>query len=170
MTQQTERLPESQTREDEASLPREAFGALVGQYEATLYNIAVAILGNRADCQDAMQEAVLAAWRSLASLREPRYFKTWLTRILVNKCRRALRRRGSLPAPLPEELPAPNDEETRLLRAAVDGLPAHLRPVVVLYYYEDFSVQEIARTLGLPRGTVQSRLARGRDALRRALL
>lgn len=149
---------------------RETFCALVGECEGTLYNVAVAILGNRADCLDAMQEAVLAAWRSLGKLREPRYFKTWLTRILINQCRRTLRRRRGLPAPLNDAVSAPNpDDESAALRAAVDALPDRLRPVIVLHYYEDFAIEDVARMLGIPQGTVKSRLSRGRDLLRRAM-
>jgi RNA polymerase sigma-70 factor (ECF subfamily) len=64
----------------------------------------------------------------------------------------------------------PADDDTAALRTAVDALPDRLRPVIVLHYYEDFAVEDIARILGIPQGTVKSRLSRGRDELRRALL
>lgn len=164
--------PLEQARADAGQTPisREAFCTLVGEYESMLYNVAVAMLGNRADCLDAMQEAILAAWCNLATLREPRYFKTWLVRILINQCKRTLHRRRGMPAPLGDDLSAPApDDESAALRAAVDALPDRLRPVIVLHYYEDFSVEDIARILGIPQGTVKSRLSRGRDLLRRAM-
>lgn len=174
MTEQTQRLARADAKVQTQAMSREDFCGLIDECEGTLYNVAVAMLGNRADCLDAMQDTVLAAWRGLAGLREPQYFKTWLTRILINQCKRTLRRRR-LVAPLSNAMsetlsaPAP-DEQAQALRAAVDALPERLRPVIVLYYYEDFAVEDIARALRVPRGTVKSRLSRGRDILRRSML
>ena len=68
-------------------MDREEFTRAVLEYEKTLYRVAKSMLGSEADCADAAQNALLRAWERLHTLRDPAYFKTWLTRILINECR-----------------------------------------------------------------------------------
>ena len=171
MTDQVERLGSQQAADtlQPRALDREAFCRLVTEQETLLYNVGRTMLGNDADCRDAIQEAVLSAWKGIGRLRETRYFKTWLVRILINQCNTLLRKRrytDELQANMPS-LAA--DDEQLAVRQAVEALPPKLKPVVVLYYYEDFSIEDTARALGIPRGTVKSRLSKARNCLRQTL-
>lgn len=145
-------------------LDKQTFTALVLETEDTLYRVAWSILRNSADTEDAVQEAVLRAWEKLSSLREPKYFRTWLTRILIRECYR-LRRSGSLVIPL-EELPESAAPESGEVWRSLQTLPEGLRLPFVLHYVEGYSVTETGTILRLPAGTVKSRLSRARSALR----
>ena len=135
------------------------------QAEASLYHVACAILSSESDRRDAMQETALRAWEHRRSLRNEEYFKTWVTRIAVNVCRDLLRKnRRLIPMETMPDAPAP--ASTDELRMTIEGLPEKLRLPLVLYYLEGFSVQETARALGLPEGTVKFRLHQARKALR----
>ncbi len=138
----------------------------------TLYRVSCTVLDREADREDAVQEALCRAWEKRGTLKTPRYFQTWLVRILLNACYDILRRDSRVtPAeevPLPDA-PAPETEGAMDLRDAVDSLDGTLRLPVVLYYVEGFAVEEIARMLGLTRGAVKTRLYRARAILRERL-
>lgn len=148
-------------------MDKQRFTELVLEAENTLYRVAWSILGNDADCQDAVQEAVLRAWERLDSLREPRYFRTWLIRILIRECCR-LRRAGGRFVPLESrpELPAP---DRGAVWQEIQALPEPLRLPVVLHYVEGYGVAKVGELLGLPAGTVKSRLSKARRVLRMEL-
>lgn len=143
---------------------REAFGRLAAPELGGSYQLATRILGNRSDAEDAVNEAVLRAWGSFGRLRDRRAFRPWLTRIVVNVCRNDLRHRRVLRIdPLGEDdRPAPDSFEGGLLRdgvaRALDCLGPEQRIVVVLRYWNDLAVGDIARVLGVPSGTVKWRL------------
>jgi RNA polymerase sigma-70 factor, ECF subfamily len=141
----------------------------------TSFRTACLILGNRADAEEAVQEAFLRAWRFRASLSAETDFKRWLYRVVVNTCNSKLRveiphrdHRSS-----EEELDTVagyDDEPGRVelshdLAGALLDLPVHLRIVVVLRYYVDLSEREIATAIGRPTGTVKSRLHEARRLL-----
>jgi RNA polymerase sigma-70 factor, ECF subfamily len=131
------------------------------------YRLAGLILGNGADAEDAIGDALLRAWRQLPSLRDDDRFEAWFDRIVVNVCRDRLRRRRLVRfVPLPDEPSiAPGDpfraviERDALLRAA-DGLGVDERTVLVLHYWADLTLDEVARRMGIPVGTVKTRLHR----------
>ena len=75
---------------------REAFLALMEQYSGAMYKIARSILGNNEDAADAIQETILICFEKIAELRQPRYFKTWMTRILINECRKIIGRTAGI--------------------------------------------------------------------------
>ena len=151
-------------------MDKTTFTRLVLNAERPLYRVARTILRCDADCEDAVQSAILAAYEKLDTLREEAYFQTWLTRILINECYRLCR--AARPAvPLEEileqaacELPPDGG-----LWEAVQKLPDELRLPVELYYVEGYTVPEIRKLLGIPEGTVKSRLFRARRALRTQL-
>lgn len=151
-------------------MDKEEFTRAVLEYESTLYRVAKSMLGSEADCADAAQNALLRAWERLHTLRDPAYFKTWLTRILINECRAILRQRARF-VPLEEEAAegeiAP--ERDSGLYEAVMGLDVKYRVPFVLYYIEGFRTREIASMLKLPEGTVKTRLRRAREILRTEL-
>ena len=133
--------------------------------ETSLYHVACAILASETGRRDAMQETALRAWEHRLSLRNEAYFKTWVTRIAVNVCRDLLRKnRRMIPVETLPEGPAP--ESPSELYATIESLPERLRLPLVLYYLEGYSVEETARALGVPSGTVKFRLHEARKALR----
>ena len=136
--------------------------------ERRLYLIARTMLSRDADCEDAVQEALLRAWAKLDALREEDYFETWLIRILINQCKSLLRRRPPAEAELTEDIPMPEGGESPLLDALMK-LPGKLRIALELHYIEGYSVKESARIMNIPEGTVKWRLNRGRAALKQEL-
>ena len=146
------------------------FSNKVLEMEPQLYRVAYGLLLNRTDCADVVQEALLRAWEKRNSLREEAYFKTWLTRILINECYSMLRRRKRA-IPL-DELPepvAPPDADHEL-HDAIARLDQKLRLPVVLHYMEGYSVGEVADMLRLPAGTIKTRLFKARKLLRLQLI
>lgn len=154
---------------------REAFVSLVSKYEERLYRSAYGLLGNEQDAADAFQETLLAAYRNIASLRQPQFFGTWITRILLNRCYDILRRRR-------KELPSGCviddvsvgssriDEATTIdVLREVSRLEEPYRTLVVLRYFNDLSISQMAGILKCPVGTVKSRLHEARARLRTAL-
>lgn len=146
---------------------------LLRAHQGYLERIALAMLGNRADAEDALQEATLAGYRAFPSLRGgERAFGAWMRKILIHTCRLILDgRRRTFPvddlAPyLPDTAPGPDSESTALWEM-VARLSDHLRPVVVLRYLLDWSQQDIADSLGIPLGTVKSRLGKALELLRK---
>ena len=144
---------------DEATFSRLAISC-----ERKLYRIAHTILRSDADCQDALQEAIFRAWSRRDSLREPRYFDTWLIRILINECRNIQRKSMRRPAILPQ--PEPSNGE---LYDALMQLDHKYRLVTELHYIEGYSVAEITKLLRIPQGTVKWRLSRARNLMKEAL-
>lgn len=152
-------------------MDRSEFTAQVLAAETGLYRVAKSILLRDEDCADAVQEAVLRAWEKRNTLRQPEFFRTWLTRILINECNRLAKfRRTDVPLEDCAELAAPDGSEVdRELRECLLCLPVKLRTAVVLYYIEGYSVAETAKLTRVPAGTVKSRLSRARTLLRREL-
>ncbi len=149
-----------------------AFADLLEQYQSMLYNTALLILRNEDDALDAVQDAVLACWEKLPSLRQDKYFKTWLTRILLNKCYDCLRVRshfsdGSL---IPEESETPDWDTVLDVGRAMSRLSQMDRLVLSLFYYDSFTTKEIARALSVSEGAVRTRLNRSRTRLKEVFL
>ncbi|HWI65690.1 MAG TPA: sigma-70 family RNA polymerase sigma factor [Symbiobacteriaceae bacterium] len=145
---------------------------LLRAHQGYLERIAFAMLGNRADVEDALQETALAGYKAFDQLRGGEHaFGAWIRQILIRKCGRILEgRRRVFPvdepaAYLPGSLPGPDAESTALWEM-VARLGDHLRPVVVLRYMLDLPQTEIAEALGIPLGTVKSRLGKALELLR----
>ncbi len=134
--------------------------------ERRLYATAYLLLHVTADCEDAVQEAVLRAWQRLPGLQNPQFFETWLTRIVINECKSQLRRRSRRgETELSPRLAAPVSPEPEL-HAALTALKWKYRVVLTLKYIDGYTIEEIARILTLPRGTVASRLDQAKRLLR----
>lgn len=143
---------------------QEAFAQLVNQHRQCMYATAMAVTRNEPDALDAIQETVLTLWLKLYTLKDPVYFKTWMTRILVNQCCSILQksRRESPMDILPEET-AENDQDTPLdVAAAMKRLCADDKLILQLFYFEDLSIAQIGEVLGVSPGAVRMRLSRGR--------
>lgn len=139
------------------------------------YRLARAILLDDGEAEDAVQEASLSAWRRRGSLREPQRFDVWFDRILVNQCRDQLRkRRRAVKLASPpigfEAAAASTDTGTDPeLDEALDALDVDHRIVVVMRYWQDRTVEDIAERVGIPAGTVKSRLHHALRSLRASL-
>ena len=144
----------------------------------SLYSLALRLTGNEADACDLLQDAMLRGFERFHQLRSRGAARTWLARIVVSTCLNRYSGR-SVEAELAtaEELLSDETPESALLararveevEAALAGLPASFRMIVLLADVEDLTLREIASELGCPIGTVASRLARGRELLRRRL-
>ncbi len=151
---------------------KDELGALILQSQRQLYVTARAILKSDADIADAMQETVAKAFGKLWTLRNDAHAKTWLTRILINECYTIIRKRGrtvSLEAmgERAEEIAQTDGpQDYAALYRAIGALPEALRLPVTLYYLQDFSVREVAKTLHITEGAAAKRLARAREKLR----
>lgn len=149
-------------------MERAEFIGRVRDCERRLYRVARTMLSSEADCEDAVQEALLRAWAKLHTLREEAYLETWLIRILINQCKTFYRRRSPAQVELTEDIPYPETFESPLLDALKE-LPSKPGIAIELHYIEGYSVKECARILGVPEGTVKWRLSQGRSLLKRAI-
>lgn len=150
-----------------------AFGELVRQEQEYLYRMAFLYTRREEDALDAVQESILKAYKSIKTLRDPGYFKTWLTRIVINTATDLCRQRKP-DAPLEEAAFLPQTqsvswEERMDLRDALERLPEKYRDVVQLKYFDGLTIREIAEQTGVPEGTVSSQLSRAVKLLRKDL-
>jgi RNA polymerase sigma-70 factor (ECF subfamily) len=166
---------------------RVAFEQLMRQYNRRLYRLARAALRDDAEAEDALQDAYLAAYRSIDRFRGESALSTWLSRLVLNECfarlRRSARRQKVIPMVSPtQEMDAVPEQDAAgpdrvlaraqirsLLERKLDDLPEAFRLVFVLRSVEELSVEETAQTLGIPEATVRSRYFRAKGLLREAL-
>ena len=149
-------------------MDKEFFVEELEAHHTMLYRVAYTILQNDDACRDALQDTALRAWEKRHTLREDRYFRTWVTRILINTCydTRRRHRRVVVMEEVPEQSVPPQDPG---LAMALEPLPERLRLPLVLHYAEGMSYAEIADALRLPQSTVRSRLHNAREQLRKEL-
>jgi RNA polymerase sigma-70 factor (ECF subfamily) len=155
-----------------------AFEPLVLRYQRVLFTVALRMLGDREDANDAAQNAFVKAYEKLASFDDNRRFFSWLYRILVNECinlRRDRHGHEELATDVADEEGTPADlfehRETRArVQAAVLALPLPYREVIVLRHFAELAYDEIADTLGVPASVVKSRLFTARQRLAAMLL
>ena len=131
-----------------------------------LYRTALLYLGGESQAVDAVDEAIYKGFLARKKLRQPQYFTTWLTRILMNVCTAELRRhkREQAVAELPQT--AQESFDALPLRQAVEQLPLELRQVIVLRYFTGLTLAETAQALEIPQGTVSTRQRKGLSLLR----
>jgi RNA polymerase sigma factor (sigma-70 family) len=168
---------------------RAAFEILMRRYNRRLYRLARAALRDSTEAEDALQDAYICAFRSMAQFRHDASLSTWLSRLVLNECmgrlRRSARRQKVIPmlrpgsdvdagervadeADPPERLVA-RTQMRALLEDKVDALPETFRLVFVLRSVEELSVEECAQALGIPEATVRTRMFRARSLLRESL-
>lgn len=137
-------------------------------HSGMLYRVAYTILHSDDACRDVMQDTALKAWEKRDTLREERYFRTWITRILINACYDTHRRRRGVVSL--EEIPEPSVEPPDpALKMALMALPEKLRLPLMLVYSEGMSYAEAAQALRLPEATVRGRIHRAKGQLRKEL-
>jgi RNA polymerase sigma factor (sigma-70 family) len=153
----------------------EAFRQLSTGQVRSAFRLAFAILGDALEAEDAAQDAFTSAWRQRSTLRDTDRFEAWFGRILVNVCRDRLRKRARarrLPSTEADELLAdPWDAalNREALGQALAALDPDRRVIVILRFWTDLAVDDIAERLGIPAGTVKSRLHSSMRQLRAAL-
>nr|WP_209445669.1 sigma-70 family RNA polymerase sigma factor [Paenibacillus etheri] len=145
----------------------EAFIHLVKRLELQMYNVAKSIVKKDEDCADAMQETVLKAYKAISTLHSPYFFKTWLFRILINECNLILRKRAQniTMTELPQRQTVSTEVEAIDLREAVYRLEEVSRTIIILHYFQDLPLQQIADILELSESAVKTRLHRARKTL-----
>ena len=143
----------------------DAFSSLIYFYMKDLYRVAISILMNDEDAADAIQDTILGCWEKLHTLKQEKYFKTWLTRILINHCYDMQKKQQRMTTMEDYEEPVAEDQYNVELKEALRQLDEKYRIVMVLYYSEGYQTGEIAELLEIPRSTVQTRLQRGREKL-----
>lgn len=155
---------------------KEAFRMLVEQYRSVLFGTAYLLTRDRGLAEDAVQEAFIQIWKYLPSLRLRNSIKPWLVRIVVNEAKQQGRKKR-VPTVSLEQTPEVvddsdeaetemvRDEERQHLRRALEMLPPEQREAVVLRYFSDLTVPEVAAVMGQREGTIKSRLSRALDRL-----
>jgi RNA polymerase sigma-70 factor (ECF subfamily) len=149
----------------------DAFGELVRRHRDRLWAVALRTLGDREEAADALQDALLSAYRAADRFRGDSAVTTWLHRIVVNACLDRVRRKQARPTvPLPEvetplRRPGPDLDTALTVRKALADLPVDQRAALVLVDMQGYPVAEAAQILGVPEGTIKSRCARGRARL-----
>lgn len=146
-------------------MEREEFAARVQDIREQLYRTAYGYLGNAHDSLEAVDEAVYQGFRARKKIRQPEFFTTWMTRILIHVCYRELKRR-TRQKEVPVEEQGAEDYDGLPLREAIERLPEELRQVIVLRYFTGLTQAETAQALEIPQGTVVTRQRRALALLR----
>ena len=155
----------------------EAFINLMDINKTYMYKVAKSILNNNEDIADAIQETILSCYKNIEKLKEIKYFKTWMTRILINKCNDVIRANKNIiyieqekeelfNYAKKEEGYSENIEQSVSLRECFDRLKPDYKIVMIMYYDQGFNSKEISEILNINESTVRTRMARGRDYLR----
>lgn len=152
---------------------RKAYGILIEEYQTYLYKTAFLYVKNEQDALDAVQNCVMKGMIAIDKLREPAFFKTWLTKILINCIYREKEKQAPILS-LEEYQEKATEasfsiEECMDLYEAIDLLRPFYKTVIILYYFSNFKIKEIASIMDLPEGTVKGYLARAKKELRKRL-
>jgi len=152
-----------------------AFEALLQRYEGKIYRLCCALLRDRAQAEDAAQESLVRIWKALDRFDGRASLSSWIYAITRNRCLTALERRRVMDSLSDSEVETeladasaaeePSEERSGQLRELVDLLPERLRRALLLFYFEERSISEVALMLGCPEGTVKTHLFRARAAL-----
>lgn len=145
----------------------QAFLKLMKHVELRLYRIAFSIVKKKEDIVDAMQETIIKAYESLPQLRESSFFETWIIRILINECNSILKKRKRI-IPFAEIRPVPGQPkvyEAIDLRQVVDQLDEDKRQLIILHYFQDIPLKQVAEIMDITETTAKTRLHRTRKLL-----
>ena len=151
-------------------MEREEFNRCAERYQDTIYRVALNCFGSDADAEDAVQEVLLRYYTADPALESEEHRRRWLIRVTLNYCKNELRRFGRRRQVSMEEVEIPfeNPEEGELF-SIVMALPEKYRTALYLFYYEEYTVKEIAEAVGIKVSAATTRLSRAREALRREL-
>ena len=149
----------------------ETFESLIVTVKTKMYKTAISVLKNDEDACDAIQEALLSAYKSFDTLQNKEYFSTWIIRILLNKCYNIIQKNKKVTYLNEQSTVNENDRYYDFysvesnVEKTLNQIDSDLKLVAVLYYYDEFSVKEISELLTIPEGTVKSRLSRAREKI-----
>lgn len=149
----------------------DAFVELMELHKQSMYKVAKAYLKREEDVADAISETILDCFEHLESLREPRYFGTWIVRILINNCNNI--RKSNSRTEYTDQIEAlstgqKTDERTRAFLDYLEPLEEEDRLIMILYYAWGFRTREIAEILHIKEATIKSRMQRGRQKIKQA--
>ena len=145
---------------------KEELSKLILENQKEMYVLAYSILKNQADAQDTVSECIVRAFENRTSLRKRTSARSWLMKILINVSRSAITKRQKVVLFAdPEQYEQEPETAEDHLWSVILELPENVRVVMVLYYYEGFSVREISTLLDIPEGTTKTRLSSGRKQL-----
>lgn len=149
----------------------EAFYSLISLYSENLYNIAYCYLKDQHEALEAVQETTCRSYLKLKKLKQQQYFKSWLTRILINYCiDEQKRRKKVVPILQDKQLEEDNSKvETIDIQSAINELEPKYKHVIVLRYFQDMTIPDIAKILECPEGTVKSWIHRALKQLKNSL-
>jgi len=153
-------------------------GNIIQENVQAMYRVAFGILKNEDEIYDAISNTTIIVFEKIASLKKEEFFKTWLTRILINECykiynqnQKVIYLENCAPKSLDNLQYTEKDRlEEQDARDLLNNLSKDLKETVMLYYFEDFSVKEVAEILNIPEGTVKSRLSKARKDLEKILI
>ena len=149
-------------------------GNLIQQNMNSLYRVAFSILKNEDEIYDAISSTTVIVFEKISSLRQEEFFKTWITRILINECYKIYNQNKKIVyLENNQNIDQMKHFDTYSevnIKELLKKLNKDLKEIVVLYYIEDFSVKEIANIIEIPEGTVKSRLSRARKELEQILI
>ena len=150
---------------------QEWFVSNIRSIEGSLYRLAFSILKNVQDSEDALSEATLKAYKYRHRLKDKGAFKAWMSKIVIREAYKILKKnKRIISVPLEEcEEVVSNDGLHGELIEIIKTFPPDLATVLILFYYEKYTVKEIAHIVGVREGTVKSRLYRGREELRQTI-
>ena len=148
------------------------FQAEARRIEKLLYRIARSYLNDDQEAEDAVQDALIKAWEKRKTLRNIHQFQPWISRILSNRCKDILRKRKRWSFfPLEEDTVQVEMQETEnVVMEAMKKLKPELRIIMTLHYVDGYSIQEMTEALGIPEGTVKTRMRSARKQLSKTLL
>lgn len=154
----------------------EEIGKILSENVGAMYRVAFGILKNEDEIYDAISNTTVIVFEKIETLKKEEFFKTWLIRILINECYKIYNQNKKivyLENCTPETLENMQYSDTYSdvdMKEVIKNLSKDLKEVVVLYYFENFSVKEIEEILEIPMGTVKSRLSRAREDLKKVLI
>lgn len=156
----------------------QSFTKLIEENKLKFYKTAKIILKNDDDCYDALQEALISIYNNFEQLKNKEFFSTWATRIVINKCYDLLRKNKknivSFEENYESEIQSSEfdnyDIDLYGIKKAMNNLSEGLKLIVILYYYDDYSIKEISNIINIPEGTVKSRLSKAREIIKKELM
>lgn len=152
---------------------KEIFCNQIRLYEKAMYSLAYSIVKNETDAGEVLSESIFRAYKKMDTLRDDNAFKPWVLRIVYNTAVELIRTDSKTAAAEPADIPTASPDstiETKIsLEAALNTLKQPYRTAVILYYYEDMTISQIAKITGAAQATVKQRLSRARKQLKEAL-
>lgn len=139
------------------------------QYYSMVYKLAFIRTGNKADAEDILSDVFIRLIKNIEKIQSEAHLKAWLIRATINCSNSLLKRADRVHQVRITEVDAVTEDEKASVLPAVLNLPVHQKTVVYMYYFEGYSVEEIAKLCGVQKGTVKSRLARARKSLKNTL-